>query len=75
MGKAGRPASGRTTRVVRIPIDMDIELAVTAYYDWLPVILRYRDELSNSPRDYKLRKLLSELELPVGIGYGSETHL
>jgi len=58
----GRPATGRTTKVVRVPTDMDWEKAVTVYHDWLPIIERYREQLTTSPRDYKLAKLLEELK-------------
>jgi NADPH:quinone reductase-like Zn-dependent oxidoreductase len=58
----GRPATGRTTKVVRVPADMDWEKAVTVYYEWLPIIERYKDQLTTSPRDYKLAKLLEELK-------------
>lgn len=61
MGK-GRPATGRTTKVARVPLDMDVELAVTVYYDWLPIIEKYRDECKDSPRYYYLNKLLEELK-------------
>jgi len=62
--KRGRPATGRTTKVVRVPVDMDLELAVTAYYDWLPILLEARDNLKESPRYEQLRKLLEQLDLP-----------
>jgi hypothetical protein len=58
----GRPATGRTTKVVRVPLDMDLELAVTVYYDWLPVIEKYRTQSKGSPRYDQLRKLLEELK-------------
>ncbi len=58
----GRPATGRTSKVVRVPVGMDIELAVTVYYDWLPVIEKYREECKDSPRYDQLRKLLEELK-------------
>ena len=57
----GRPATGRTTKVIRVPKDMDEDKAVTVYYDWLPVIEKYRDECKDSPRHYYLKKLLEEL--------------
>ena len=60
--RRGRPATGRTTKVVRVPMDMDMELAVTTYYDWLPIIEKYRLELKDSPRYDKLSKLLEELK-------------
>ena len=61
----GRPPTGRTTKVVRVPLDMDIELAVTAYYDWLPILLEARNTLGTSPRYDKLAKLLEQLNLPT----------
>lgn len=60
----GRPATGRTTRTVRIPKDMDLGKAMEMYYDWLPVIEEYRDTVAESPdsvRNEKLVKLLQEL--------------
>lgn len=61
MGK-GRPATGRTTKVARVPLDMDLEKAVTVYYDWLPIIEKYRESCKDSPRYDQLRKLLEELK-------------
>jgi hypothetical protein len=61
MGR-GRPATGRTTKVVRVPDDIDMEKAVTVYYDWLPVIQKYRQECLDSPRYYHLARLLGELK-------------
>lgn len=58
----GRPATGRSTKVARVPLDMNLELAVTVYYDWLPVIAKYRENLKDSPRYDQLRKLLEELK-------------
>jgi hypothetical protein len=62
--RPGRPATGRTTKTVRVPLDMDMELAVAAYYDWLPVLLAARDALTTSPRHDGLRKVLEQLHLP-----------
>jgi hypothetical protein len=58
----GRPATGRTTKTVRVPNDMEIKKAVTIYYDWLPIIEKYRKECKDSPRYEQLRKLLEELK-------------
>lgn len=60
----GRPATGRTTKTVRVPKDMDVDKAIQMYYEWLPVIDRYRDILAESPnsvRNEKLARLLEEL--------------
>lgn len=64
MSKRGRPATGRSTKTVRVPIDMNVELAVTAYYEWLPVLIDARDTLGTSPRYDKLAKLIEQLNLP-----------
>ena len=61
----GRPATGRTTKVVRVPLDMDLELAVTAYYDWIPLLIEAKNTLKESPRYDKLAKLLEQLNLPT----------
>ena len=58
----GRLPTGRMTQVCRLPKDMDVKFAVTVYYDWLPIIEKYREELTTSPRSYKLAKLLEELK-------------
>ncbi len=58
----GRPATGRTTKTVRVPLDMDMELAVTVYYDWLPIIEAYRSSRQDSPRYDRLNRLLEELK-------------
>lgn len=64
LSKRGRPATGRSTKTVRVPVDMNMELAVTAYYKWLPILLEARDTLGTSPRYDKLSKLLADLSLP-----------
>lgn len=58
----GRKPTGRTTKVVRVPIDLDVDKAVTAYYDWLPVIEDFREKTGDSPRHYYLNKLLEQLK-------------
>lgn len=60
----GRPATGRTTKTVRVPKDMNVEKATQMYYDWLPIIERYREIVAESPnsvRNEKLARLLEEL--------------
>ncbi len=60
----GRPATGRTTKVVRVPIDMDMDVALELYYDWLPVLLSWHETASETreqPRSDKLVKMFSEL--------------
>jgi ABC-type microcin C transport system permease subunit YejB len=44
---------------------MNIELAVTVYYDWMPLILEASQNLGTSPRYDKLKKLLEQMNLPV----------
>lgn len=61
MGR-GRPATGRTSKTVRVRLDMDMELAIALYYEWMPIIEEYRSSLKDSPRYDKLRRLLEELK-------------
>lgn len=64
----GRPATGRNTKVIRVPKDFDRELAIKMYYDWLPVIRTYAvfaSDKKESVRWERLIKLLEELgEMP-----------
>lgn len=60
----GRPNTGRTTRTVRVPNDLDLDKAIKMYYDWLPILEHYRDVAAawpDSVRNEKLIKLLQEL--------------
>lgn len=62
--KRGRPATGRTTKIIRVPLDFDEKTALNFYYNWLPVIEEYRsiaEENPQSVRNEKLIKLLQEL--------------
>lgn len=64
--KRGRPNTGRTTKVVRVPSDMDISIATKMYYDWLPIVEEYRSIAAQSPnsvRNEKLCQLLEQLYL------------
>lgn len=60
----GRPATGRTTKTVRVPKDLDVDKAIKMYYEWLPIIEHYRAILAESPnsvRNEKLARLFEEL--------------
>jgi len=64
MAKRGRPATGRTTRTVRVPIDMDIDVALELYYDFLPTLIHYADvakDTESSVRSEKLVQLYQHL--------------
>jgi hypothetical protein len=65
MGKnkpgAGRPATGRTTKVVRIDDRVDEKKAQQMYLDWLPILEAYKEKAGDSPRYYYLNRLLEEL--------------
>lgn len=64
----GRKPTGRTTKVIRVPLDFDYETAARLYYDFLPS-LEYWSEQANlhpsSPRYDALRKLISESGIPT----------
>jgi hypothetical protein len=57
----GRPATGRTTKMIRVPKDFDKELAESVYYDMLPKLREAARTCGDSPRYYYLRKLLEDL--------------
>jgi hypothetical protein len=54
----GRLPTGRTTVVVRVPVDLDIEVALHLYYVILPHLLELHASTNTSPRNYNLRKFL-----------------
>jgi len=58
---AGRPPSGRTTKVVRIDDRVDEKQAEQMYLEWLPIILAYKEKAGTSPRYDYLNRLLEEL--------------
>jgi hypothetical protein len=60
-GKRGRPKTGRTTKVIRVPLDLDAELAIKLYYDVLPVIRMYQDIADTSPNSVRSEKLIAFL--------------
>jgi hypothetical protein len=60
--KVGRPATGRTTKTVRVPLDMDEKLAVKMYYDWLPVLREYYDTAMLNPHAVRQEKLMRMFE-------------
>lgn len=59
----GRQATGRTTKVIRVPLDFDEEKAKRLYYDLLPSLAYWAERSQQnptSPRYEALRKLLDE---------------
>jgi hypothetical protein len=61
--RRGRPATGRSSRMVRIPNEISKEFIEKAYYDWLPVLEEFASSCTSSPRHEQLRKLMIELGL------------
>jgi hypothetical protein len=62
--KRGRKATGRTSKVVRVPLDCDIDAALKLYYDWLPTLEHYQEIAKANPssvRNEKLVQLFKEL--------------
>lgn len=55
----GRKATGRTTKLVRIPIDIDIEKLVDVYY---VIEVELSKERNNSPRSYFLNQFLDKIK-------------
>jgi hypothetical protein len=64
--KVGRPATGRTTKTVRVPLDMDEKLAIKMYYDWLPVLRAYYEVAMRNPKAVRHEKLIRMFD---DIGY------
>jgi len=60
----GRPKTGRNSKLVRVPLDFDHLRAIELYYDVLPVIERWNDDLrsrdANAPRWENVSKMLDE---------------
>lgn len=73
----GRKATGRTTRVIRVPNDFDENCAMHLLYDVLPLMQELSENLSTSPRNYALAKFLDCVEpkylKPVCIGGSGKT--
>lgn len=62
--RRGRPATGRTTIVCRVPIYTDVRLMIRMYHEWLPILEEYRSIVQENPaavRNEKLGKLFEEL--------------
>lgn len=55
----GRKATGRTTKLVRIPIDLDIEMLVDVYY---VIEVELSKERNDSPRSYFLNQFLDKIK-------------
>lgn len=66
--KRGRPATGRNTKVIRVPVDFDVAYALHMQYDILPLLEHIRDHRElhkSSPRFDQLLKLIDRIEFPV----------
>lgn len=64
--KRGRPATGRTSKTVRVPLDMNTDVALQLYYDILPTLVHWYEESRDKqgmPRYDRLLKLYAELAL------------
>lgn len=62
----GRSKTGRTTKVVRVPLDFDVKKAARLYYDLLPNLEYYHEQSlihGNSVRYDFLRKTISESDI------------
>jgi hypothetical protein len=62
--KRGRPATGRTSRVERVPLDINMGLAVILYYDILPILKEHNESLKGNehlPRYDRLKKLMDSI--------------
>jgi hypothetical protein len=58
----GNPRRGRTTKVVRIPIEHDVAELVRFYEDLRPILIeKIQAEPSTSPRAYFLNQFLAEI--------------
>jgi hypothetical protein len=62
----GNPRRGRTTKVVRIPIEHDVTELVRFYEDVRPILLaKIQQEPSTSARAYFLNRFLSEISAHI----------
>jgi hypothetical protein len=64
MATRGRKATGRTTKVIRVPLDFDVSIATQLLYEWLPILLEYEsiaESTAASVRSEKLVRLFEEL--------------
>lgn len=62
--RRGRPATGQNTKVIRVPLDFDRDMAIRMYYEWLPIIREYADygaTRKDAIRWERLVKLMEEL--------------
>jgi len=61
----GRLPTGRTSKVVRVPIDFNLDLALRMYYDVMPTLLHYArvGEKTTSPRYYAVRQIVDETQI------------
>lgn len=60
----GRKATGRNSRMVRVPLDCDIKVAMRLYYETHPLLEHWAEELKThspeEPRWNNLYKLLHD---------------
>lgn len=64
--KVGRPATGRTTKTARVPKDCNMEVAMQLYYDILPSLVHWHEEIQGKedmPRYDRIIKLFKELNI------------
>lgn len=64
--RRGRPATGQNTKVIRVPKDMNREVALQLYYDILPSLVHWKEQSQGKehmPRYDALCKLLAELNM------------
>jgi len=55
----GRKPTGRTTKLVRIPIDLDLEKVMDVYYT---IEVELSKDRGTSPRSYFLNQFLDKIE-------------
>jgi hypothetical protein len=58
----GRPATGQNTKVIRVPLDFNRQLAIKMYYDWYPIIQEYADYAAINKKSVRWEKLIKLLE-------------
>ena len=59
--RRGRPATGRSTHMIRVQKEVSKEFAERAYFEWLPVLEEYSRTLQDNPRYDRVKRLLVEL--------------
>lgn len=67
----GRKPTGRTSRVIRVPLDFDYDIAARLFYDLYPTLVHYyqqSQENPNSPRYEYLKRTIAESDLTDILG-------